>query len=32
MENGVKSGTNKTVPKSGHSDKTSDMKRDACIC
>ena len=31
MENGVKSGT-KNSTQSGHSDKTSDMKRDALIC
>ena len=31
MENGVKV-VQKNSPKSGHSDKTSNMKRDACIC
>ena len=31
IRNGVKV-VQKTVPKSGHSDKTSDMKRDVCIC
>ena len=32
MENGEKVAEKKTVPNSAHSDKTSDMKRNAYIC